>query len=121
MSIPQTQTSVRARNFEVVDGNGQIKAQIGYDNANSTPVLYLNDRLGHPAVLLRLTPEGYATMYFQRGVEEGKVAVGYLWGSDTLRKGEEDPLATWGIRIRDPNKPESLAVPNNSKWSEIHR
>jgi hypothetical protein len=58
------------------------------------------DEKGNIASLLTLDETGNGTLYFNGNGTEGKVAVGYLWGSDTKSLGENvDPLGAWGVRI----------------------
>jgi len=96
---------VRTNRLEIVDQNGKTKAILGMDGTNSSnPKLVLYDGTGHEAIFLTVNSKGYGTIYFQDKKTEGKVSVGYLWGSDTATPSEnEDPLSSWGIRIRGIN------------------
>jgi hypothetical protein len=96
--------TVRTSRLEIIDRSGKTKAVLGVDQEGANPklVLYSND--GREAAFLTLNSNGYGTLYFQNKQTEGKVSVGYLWGSDTLGiKQAEDPLSSWGIRVRGLN------------------
>ena len=94
---------VRATRLEIVDSSGKTKAFLGVDGTNSVPKLSLYDGEGREAAMLMLNSEGYGTIYFQSKQTEGRVSVGYLWGSDSKGSEPEDPLASWGIRVRATN------------------
>ncbi|HEX7158452.1 MAG TPA: hypothetical protein VF214_05545 [Edaphobacter sp.] len=95
---------VRANRVEIVDQNGKMRAVLGIDNSDSVPKLALYNTEGREAAFLTLNSNGYGTMYFQDKKTEGKVSVGYLWGSDTPTPSDiEDPLSSWGIRVRGIN------------------
>jgi len=96
---------IRTHRLELVDQNGKMKAVLETDAANSSnpKLVFYNDE-GREATFLTINSKGYGTMYFQDKRTEGKVSVGYLWGSDTpTRPDEEDPLSSWGIRVRGIN------------------
>lgn len=109
---------VRTSRLEIVDPNGKIKAVLGTeDGRSSSPKLILYNQEGREAAILTVNSNGYATMYFQDKRTDGKVSVGYLWGSDTLSSAEtEDPLASWGIRVRGQNlRQTSFGLLNNGE------
>jgi hypothetical protein len=109
---------VRTNRLEIVDRNGKVKAVMGTEGeALSSPKLTFYDQEGREAAIVTVNSSGYATMYFQDKRTEGKVSVGYLWGSDTLSTGEfEDPLASWGIRVRGRNlRQTSFGLLNNGE------
>lgn len=96
---------VRTNRLELVDQSGKMRAVLEIDAANSSnPKLVFYNDAGREAAFLTVNSKGYGTMYFQDKRTEGKVSVGYLWGSDTpTPPGEEDPLSSWGIRVRGIN------------------
>jgi hypothetical protein len=95
---------VRASRLEIVDQSGKTRAVLGVDGTNSGPKLSLYNNDGREAAFLMVNSQGYGTMYFQDKKTEGKVSVGYLWGSDTATPSDiEDPLSSWGIRVRGLN------------------
>ncbi len=109
---------VRTSRLEIVDPNGKTKAVFGIgDRQSSGPKLILYNQEGREAAILTVNSSGYATMYFQDKRMDGKVSVGYLWGSDTLSSTEtEDPLASWGIRVRGQNlRQTSFGLLNNGE------
>jgi hypothetical protein len=99
---PQT---IKTHRLEIVDDVGKIKAVLEADGTDrSGPKLVLFDSAGREAAILSVNSNGYGTMYFQDKRLQGKVSVGYLWGSDTpTPRNEDDPLSSWGIRIRGIN------------------
>ena len=96
---PRSQEVVRARRLEIMDSAGKLRAVLDSDR-EAEPELVLLDKQGHKALLMTTNNLGYATVYFQSQSTEGKVSVGYLWGSDSIEPGVEDPLARWGVRLR---------------------
>ena len=96
---------LRAKRVELVDNSGRVRASLGMtDRSDQTPALSLFDQNGREAVFLSVNERGYATMFFQSRQTEGKVALGYLTGSDVvIPAGEDDPLGAWGIRVRGKN------------------
>jgi hypothetical protein len=63
------------------------------------PQILLRDGHGNIAVLLNINERGEGTLYFNSKDREGKVGLGYLWGSDTPPASGEDPLGAWGLRV----------------------
>jgi hypothetical protein len=96
---------VRTSRLELVDQSGRTRALLETDKANSSnPKLVFYDGAGREAAFLTVNSMGYGTMYFQGKTTEGKVSIGYLWGSDTSTpSGSEDPLSSWGMRVRGNN------------------
>jgi len=105
VQVANTAEVVRTNRVEIVDQNGKIKATLGMDGTDSSnPKLVLYNSAGHEAAFLTVNSKGYGAIYFQDKKTEGKVAVGYLWGSDSATPSEvEDPLSSWGIRVRGLN------------------
>lgn len=96
--------TIRTSRLEIIDRNGKTKALLGVDPEGLDPRLVLYNEHGREAAFLTLNSNGYGTLYFQNKQTEGKVSVGYLWGSDTLGPTQvEDPLSSWGIRVRGLN------------------
>ena len=119
----ETAPVVRTNRLEIVDQNGKTRAVLGIDNPGSVPKLSLYSSEGHEAAFLTLNSMGYGTMYFQDNRTEGKVSVGYLWGSDTATPPEvEDPLSSWGIRVRGLNGDQnSFGLLNNGQPISGHK
>jgi hypothetical protein len=99
------QKVIRTSRLELVDESGKVKAVFETDAANSSnPKLVFYNDAGREAAFLTVNPKGYATMYLQDKRIDGRVSVGYLWGSDTpTPPDEEDPLSSWGIRVQGTN------------------
>ena len=109
---------IRTTRLELVDQNGKTRAVLETDAANSSnPKLVFYNDVGREAALLTVNSKGYGTMYFQDKKTEGKVSVGYLWGSDTpTPQNSEDPLSSWGIRVRGSNGTQtSFGLLNNGQ------
>ena len=95
---------VRTKRLEIVDQSGKTRAVLGADGANASPKLSLYNNDGREAAFLMLNSQGYGTLYFQSKQTESKVALGYLWGSDSLSDSRaEDSLASWGVRVKGMN------------------
>jgi hypothetical protein len=109
---------IRAARIELVDQRGKTKAVFEADGPGSSgPMLALYDGAGREAAFLTVSSKGYGTLYFRDKQTEGKVSVGYLWGSDTPSPADtEDPLSSWGIRVRGHNGSQvSFGVLNNGE------
>ena len=101
---------LRVHRLELTDDNGKVRAVVGMQKGASEPEVTLLDEQGRLAATLRADKRGQATLYFSdpndrnggtNGGIEGRVSVGYLWGSDCCYKpGEYDPLGSWGIRVQ---------------------
>ncbi len=96
---------VRASRFEVTGNDGRTTAIFGHRSKDElSPVLVLFDNNGRRVIETAIDEKGNSTLYFSNRRIDGKVAVGYLWGSESpIPKGEDDPLASYGIRILSRN------------------
>ena len=94
---------IRATRLEILDKTGKVRAILAGDDEYSTPKFSLLTSDGRPAALMMVNPLGYGTLYFQSKDVEGKVSVGYQWGSDSLPQDQDDPLSSWGVRVRGPH------------------
>lgn len=92
---------MQAKHVEIMDSENRVRVEIGVANQSGRDVsqMIFRDERGNIASLLTLNTLGNGTLYFSGNGTEGKVAVGYLWGSDSKPTGEDDPLGAWGIRI----------------------
>jgi hypothetical protein len=104
-AVAEAPKVIRAARLELIDQNGKTKAVLETDAADSlNPKLVFYNDAGRAAAFLTVNSKGYGTMYFQDKKTEGKVSVGYLWGSDTPTPPDsEDPLSSWGIGVRGSN------------------
>lgn len=101
---------LRVHRLELTDDDGKVRAIVGMQKGASQPEVTLLNEQGRSAVTLSVDKRGQATLYFSDpndrkggtdGGIEGRVSVGYLWGSDCCYKpGEYDPLGSWGIRVQ---------------------
>ena len=101
---------LRVHRLELTDDNGKVRAIVGIGKGASEPEVSLLDEQGRSAATLRVDKRGQATLYFSdpndrnggtTGGIDGRVSVGYLWGSDCCYKpGQYDPLGSWGIGVR---------------------
>jgi hypothetical protein len=109
-SRPQTASdTIRTKLVEIENPQGKVAATLGYTDGSHQPAFSLYDSGGRQAVTISLNSRGEATMYFSDPKTEGIVSVGYLWGSDVVSSpDEEDPLGSWGIRIRKGSQFKSL-------------
>jgi hypothetical protein len=100
-----TTAITRTKRLEIVDQGGKVKAVLECNQENgSQPKLVLYNTEGREAVFITVNSKGYGTIYFQNRLTDGKVSVGYLWGSDTPTPSTiDDPLSSWGIRVRGVN------------------
>jgi hypothetical protein len=94
---------IRTTRLEILDKSGKVRAILAGDDEYSTPKFSLLNSDGRPAALIMVNQLGYGTLYFQSKDVEGKVSVGYQWGSDSFPQNQEDPLASWGVRVRGAN------------------
>jgi hypothetical protein len=92
---------VQTRTVELVDDQHRVRGTIGLVKTagQDEPQIVLRDGHGNIAVLLSINKRGEGTLYFNSKDREGKVGLGYLWGSDTPPTSGEDPLAAWGLRV----------------------
>lgn len=128
----KTEPVLRVHRIEITDDAGRVRAIVGFSNGSQEPEVTLLTADQHPAASLRLDQRGQATMSFSdpngvKGHIDGRVQVGYLWGSDCCYKpGEYDPLGSWGTRVltKDKNgylgpKELFLADPNEKDLSRF--
>lgn len=110
--------TVQAKRVEIRDSSNRVRVEIGIANQSGrdVPQMTFRDEKGNIASLLTLDETGNGTLYFSGNGTEGKVAVGYLWGSDAKSPGQEDPLGSWGIRVlgRDGFQ-NSMGISNSGK------
>jgi hypothetical protein len=92
---------IRTRSIELLDKDGKVRARLSVvkDGMDERPEVSLLTPEGRPSVLLTLNGRGEGTLYFSSPQTEGKVAVGYVWGSDVPPQSEEDLLGFWGLRV----------------------
>jgi hypothetical protein len=110
--------TVQAKRVEIVDSNNRVRVEIGIANQSGrdVPEMTFRDEKGNVASLLTLDDTGNGTLYFSGNGTEGKVSVGYLWGSDSKSPGQEDPLGAWGIRVRGRDGfQNSMGISNSGK------
>lgn len=93
--------TVQTKRVEIRDSSNKVRVEIGMANQSGrdVPQMTFRDEKGNIASLLTLDQAGNGTLYFNGKGTEGKVAVGYLWGSDAKSPGQLDPLGAWGIRV----------------------
>lgn len=115
---PDSSTLIRAKSIELIDEKGNIRARLGVMkvDGHEQPEVTLLGEDGHPSVLLSVNHRGEGTLYFNSPKTEGKVGVGYLWGSDVQFEKGEDPLGLWGLRVLGRNgQRETVGIANNGK------
>ncbi len=120
----ETSQVIRTGRLEIIDQAGKMRAAIEAGKAGSSnPAVTLYNDEGREAAILTVNSEGYGTMYFQSKQTEAKVSVGYLWGSDTpTPAGQEDPLSSWGIRVRGQDSAQtSFGMLNNGQPIPLSR
>jgi hypothetical protein len=93
--------TVQAKRVEISDSKNRVRIEIGVvdQSGRDVPQMIFRDETGNMASLLTLDEDGNGTLYFSGNNTEGKVALGYLWGSDTKSPGKDDPFGAWGIRV----------------------
>lgn len=110
--------TVQAKRVEIRDSSNRVRVENGIANQSGrdVPEMTFRDEKGNVASLLTLDETGNGTLYFSGNGTEGKVAVGYLWGSDVRSPGKEDPFGAWGIRVlgRDGFQ-NSMGISNSGK------
>ena len=99
--IDAQRDTVQAKRVEIVDSYNRVRVEIGIANQSGrdVPQMTFRDEKGNVASLLTLDDTGNGTLFFSGNGTEGKVAVGYLWGSDAKSPGQDDPLGAWGVRV----------------------
>jgi hypothetical protein len=92
---------IRAKTIELTDAKGNVRVKITAKNTNGdeNPEIVMLGADGQPSVLLTTNKKGEGTLYFSTREKEGRVALGYVWGSDVPEKNGYDPLAFWGMRV----------------------
>jgi hypothetical protein len=107
---------IKTTTIQLVDKEGRVRMTLGtLDSQDGKPEMQMTDAAGKTLVLLSTNSRDEGTLYFSSPTQEGKVAVGYLWGSDTPTLGE-DPLSSWGLKVlgRD-GASVGVAVGNNEE------
>jgi hypothetical protein len=96
---------LQARSIQLVDTQHRVRGTIGLVqvDGHEQPQIILRGEDGQPSVLLSLDAKGQGTLVFNSKDKEGKVGVGYLWGSDVRSRDEDDPLGSWGLRVLGRN------------------
>jgi hypothetical protein len=115
--IADRSAPIRTTTIQLVDKEGRVRMTLGtLDTQDGKPEMQMTDATGKVIVLLSTNSRDEGTLYFSSPVEEGKVAIGYLWGSDTPSVGE-DPLGSWGVRVlgRQDLSSMGIAVGNDGK------
>ncbi len=109
---------IKTTTIQLVDRLGRVRMTIGtLDNEDGKPEIEMTDPAGKALVVLSTNSRDEGTLYFSSAAQEGKVALGYLWGSDTPSTGE-DPLGAWGLRVLGDSRGLSsmgIAVGNDGK------
>lgn len=110
--------TVQAKRIEIRDSSNRVRVDIGIakESGRDVPEMTFRDEKGNIASLLTLNEAGNGTLYFSGNGTEGRVAVGYLWGSDVKSLRQEDPFGAWGIRVlgRDGFQ-NSMGISNSGK------
>jgi hypothetical protein len=108
--------TIRGRQIELTDAKGRTRLKMsaatidGYER----PEITMLGADGRPSVVLSVNQRGEGTLYFSSPEKEGKVALGYVWGSDVQPKSLEDPLALWGLRVLGRNgQAQSIGIGND--------
>jgi hypothetical protein len=113
-----TPTLIRTRAIELTDEQGKVRATISTVKieGHEQPQIALLDQDGHSSVLLSVNRRGEGTVYFSSPDREGRVALGYVWGSDAQAATGQDPLGLWGMRVLGRNgQVEALGIGNDGK------
>jgi hypothetical protein len=107
---------IRGRQIELTDAKGNARIRIATTSVDGSerPEITMLGADGRPSVLLSVNQKGEGTLYFSSPEKEGKVALGYVWGSDVQPKSSEDPLALWGLRVLGRNgQVQSVGIGND--------
>ncbi len=111
-------TLIKVKKIELVDDHNNVRASIGLVDVSGTqqPQISLIREDGIPSVLLSVNERGEGTVYFNSPDMEGKVAVGYIWGSDVSPINKQDPFGMWGLKVlgRD-SQSEAIGIGNDGK------
>jgi hypothetical protein len=115
---------LRAKRIEILDDQRRVRGVIGttrIDGREMPQVVFLDEK-GRTSVLLRINERGEGTLYFSSKNTEGKVAIGYVSGSDVANSGgsevtdEENSVGAWGVHVLGPDlKSLSLAYGNTGQ------
>jgi hypothetical protein len=101
--------TVRTQRIEITDSQGKVAASLGYDEEALAPTFSFYDKNGRQSMLLSMSQSGNTSMYFLSKDNGPTVAVGYLVGGDVKpQPGKDDPLGSWGVRVRTPGGVRSL-------------
>lgn len=109
---------IRGRQIELTDAKGstRLKMSIRSIEGYEIPEITMLGADGRPSVLLSVNQRGEGTLYFSSSKKEGKVALGYIWGSDSPLDVSEDPLGFWGVRVLGSNgQAESMGISNDGR------
>jgi hypothetical protein len=108
---------IKTTAIQLIDKLGRVRMTLGtLESQDGQPEMRMTDATGKVLVLLSANSRDEGTLYFSTPNQEGKVAIGYLWGSDTPSVGE-DPLGSWGVRVlgRQDLSSMGIAVGNDGK------
>jgi hypothetical protein len=109
---------LQARSIQLIDDQHKVRGIIGFSqvSGHQQPQILLRGEDGQASVLLTLNERGEGTLYFNSKDKEGKVGLGYLWGSDIPSSGTEDPLGAWGLRVLGQNgQTTGVGIGNNGR------
>ena len=109
---------IRTRAIELIDEQGRVRATIGTVRVegHEQPQVTLLAEDGRASVLLSVNSRGEGTLFFSSLEQEGKVALGYIWGSDSQPKNGQDPFGMWGVRVLGRNlQAEALGIGNDGR------
>ena len=111
-TVSATQNSfdvLRAKRIEIVDARDRVSAVLNVDEKTSTPMLSFFDSEGHESLRMTVDRDGHSSLYFVNKHNDPVVSVGYLTASDVrVEAGEEDPLASWGVRVQAAGRTKSF-------------
>lgn len=121
--VSATSNVLQGRTLELTDTTGKVRVRIAAVNSEGRdrPEITLLDATGRPSVLLSSDQSGQSTLYFSSPDKEGKVALGYIWGSD-VRLEATDPFAMWGMRVLGKNgQIEAIGIGTDGKLIHLDR
>ena len=103
---------VRTRRLEIVDDHNKARCTIDtiQVDGHEVPRLTFKDAVGRPIVILNINYNDEGTLFFNSRDKEGKIAIGYLSGSDVFSyksrsaTTDGDPTGAWGINILGTGK-----------------
>jgi hypothetical protein len=118
-ALPAPEIGVlQAKGIQLIDDQHKVRGIIGFSqiSGHQQPQILLRGEDGQTSILLTLDERGEGTLYFNSKDKEGKVGLGYLWGSDTTSVGEEDFLGAWGLRVLGQNgQTTGVGIGNNGR------